>query len=332
MAFKKENLCQWLGLDPRCWPPEPHALLGLPPGETNLALIEQKVQERICRLRCYQLSHPDDATEGMNRLAQAFIQLSEKAAQAPPARGDDIVREPLPARVADDTAIDHRTKLDWHDAPPPVRAEPERPEIPVGILDTSFVSAQRLAASEREMILGLAERSPEARKGLRTLHDLLRRSRQTRHLLVAWVRVGRYLASPKRRLTRSAEKKDFQRRLDDLVERIESYPAFVGYPGLPGYRVVALAHLVLTPEMYNSMDLVQRELLAEDWTLASRVLFAHRSYLCRQFKSLRRQGRFALWSHALQAAYAEHPALWTTAAGLLVAAALGSLATLLVVG
>ena len=69
-----ELLRGWLGLAAADWPPDAHTLLGVKPGERDLARIEQKVQTRLAQLRCYQLSHPEEATEGMNRLAQAILE------------------------------------------------------------------------------------------------------------------------------------------------------------------------------------------------------------------------------------------------------------------
>src|SRR4051812_29291234 len=50
-----EILCRWLGLPNTCWPPDPHTLLGLAAGEQDPAKIEHQVQERMSRLRGYQI-------------------------------------------------------------------------------------------------------------------------------------------------------------------------------------------------------------------------------------------------------------------------------------
>jgi hypothetical protein len=65
-------IATWLGLPPGPWPPDHYTLLGLPPGDTNAARIEQRVHERLMRVRSYQLSFPELATEAMKRIAQAF--------------------------------------------------------------------------------------------------------------------------------------------------------------------------------------------------------------------------------------------------------------------
>src|SRR5689334_16339099 len=112
-------ICSWLGLPPGGWPPDHYRLLGLEPGEDNAELIEQRVHQRLDSVRRYQMMHPEQATEAMNRLAQAFVCLMEpaskkaydaallgtvpSAAQAPPAA--------LPPEEAD--------TLDWLYSQPP---------------------------------------------------------------------------------------------------------------------------------------------------------------------------------------------------------------------
>jgi hypothetical protein len=72
-----ELICSWLGLAPGEWPPNHYRLLGLEPGESDTALIEQRVHQRLDAVRRYQMMHPEPATEAMNRLAQAFVCLTE---------------------------------------------------------------------------------------------------------------------------------------------------------------------------------------------------------------------------------------------------------------
>jgi hypothetical protein len=75
-------LRSWLGLPPGPWPPDHYALLGLPPGRCDPAAAEPLVLARMDRLRPHQLLHPELVTEGMNRLAQALICLTDPAARA----------------------------------------------------------------------------------------------------------------------------------------------------------------------------------------------------------------------------------------------------------
>jgi hypothetical protein len=344
-------LCSWLALPGGCWPPDHHTLLGLPADETDLARIEQKVQERMAKLRGYQLSHPEEATEGMNRLAQAFIQLTENRAQTEvngsAAVATAVQEKPAsrPARATDDeTAITQKTKLDWKDAPPPVRTptkDTPLPPVPVAVLEALPVPkapipvrpvvADPAPPSEEEVARGIAE-SPEARNGLVTLNDVIERSDRTRHLLVAWGQAGRYLANPARKLHKPTEKADFARRLDALHEAADNYPGFVGHPGKPGYRVVAFARLLMTPEMFNSMDDDQRALLARDWSLANKVLLAHRSVLCRRFRKLRGCSMLGQAFHALRYTVAQRPTLWKVLGVALGVVVLASAGILLIMG
>ncbi len=62
----------WLQLSASSWPPDHYTLLGLRPGEGATDEIEMRVLERMDMLRRYQLLHPEQVTEGMNRLAQAM--------------------------------------------------------------------------------------------------------------------------------------------------------------------------------------------------------------------------------------------------------------------
>jgi hypothetical protein len=108
-------ICSWLGLPPGTWPPDHYRLLGLQPGESNTALIEQRVHERLDAVRCYQITHPEQATEAMNRLAQAFVCLTEPTAKKTYDAQLGISAPPSPAETP---------------ASPPTRATPVPPSPP----------------------------------------------------------------------------------------------------------------------------------------------------------------------------------------------------------
>jgi hypothetical protein len=325
--MKQDLLCSWLGLPTKDWPPDHYTLLGLSAGEVDLQRIERHVQERMAKLRCYQLSHPEEATEGMNRLAQAFISLTETASKsarpaeparrngppAPPVAKSNGKKGPPPVRtkVTDDTAVLHRTQLDWRMTPPPLRASsvaeppsapPPAEAVPVGRLVTPAPEAEDLA-----LIHELAQRSSEARTGLATLSALINRIDQTRLLLVAWQRLGIYLR--KKRLSSTAENAEFTRLLAAIRDTMDVYPAFVGHPGKPGYRVVALARLAMTFDMYRIMDGGQRDDLLRDWDIGQRILLEHRRYLRLQFKAMHRKSNFGLAWRAVSTFIDDHPLL-----------------------
>jgi hypothetical protein len=315
--MNRDLICNWLGLADKRWPPDPYALLGLSPAECDPPKLELRVQDRMKKLRCYQLSHPEEATEGMNRVAQAFISLVEKhgAAAVAPA-------PPPPATSTEPATIMPPKAQDWTAAPPPVRVMKDTPmpvipvELPLPTLKpTAAEPALSPAMAEEAHLRSLAEDSEEARAGLVTIPLVRERVASTRRLLIAWRKAGRYLANPKRKLTRVAEKRDFENKLLELLDAVEGYPAFVAHPGKPGYRAVALAHLHITPDMFNAMGDEPRDLLAREWTQAHKVLLAHRGFLLRQFKALRRGGSFGRATHALRMSFRDHPVLWSVFAG-----------------
>jgi hypothetical protein len=81
LTMSHELICAWMGLPAGEWPPDHYRLLGLEPGESNRELIEHRVHERMDAVRRYQMTHPEQATEAMNRLAQAFVCLTEPHAK-----------------------------------------------------------------------------------------------------------------------------------------------------------------------------------------------------------------------------------------------------------
>jgi hypothetical protein len=133
-----ELICNWLGLPPDVWPPDHYCLLGLTPGEGDVALIEQRVHQKLDSVRCYQMLHPEQATEAMTRLAEAFICLTEPArkqaydqtllgdrrnAAAPEAKA----APPLPAPPGARPAVVVPTAT----PPPPSPAPPPEPRDPL---------------------------------------------------------------------------------------------------------------------------------------------------------------------------------------------------------
>src|SRR5262249_36024922 len=109
-AMNHELICSWLGLPADAWPPDHYRLLGLEPGEPDVGLIEQRVHQRLETVRRYQMMHPEQATEAMNRLAQAYVCLTDVAAKkaydhklfgprarsVPPPPPPPVVRKPEP--------------------------------------------------------------------------------------------------------------------------------------------------------------------------------------------------------------------------------------------
>ena len=103
-------LRQWLRLAPEgSWPPSAQELLGLaqPSATSTSALspeeIEARVLERLDWLRPYQLKYPELVTEGMNRLAQALLEI------APQSRPSRVCRS-SPSPTTGSVEIDNRSE------------------------------------------------------------------------------------------------------------------------------------------------------------------------------------------------------------------------------
>lgn len=186
-----EHICTWLDLPAGSWPPNHYVLLGLTPGESDVERIEQKVHDRLLRLRSYQLNHPDQASEAMNRLAQAFMCLTdaeakkiydaslsspkhvEPATQPPPeasagSSADPLAwlfgpanqAEPAPPEVFASAAVAEEptaeaTLRDWSKAPPPQRAAAEE-----------AAPAETAASANGSEAAAVADTQPEERPAL----------------------------------------------------------------------------------------------------------------------------------------------------------------------
>lgn len=327
-----DKICGWLGIANGSWPPNHYCLLGLRPGEENVAVIEQHVHERLARLRAYQLSHPEQATEAMNLLAQAFMCLSDPEAKkaydalhsvqtsaaASVLPKGSVSKETMHAPRADDTAVGPKTQVDWKHTPPPVRTQAmaaavvppkaeDGPAIPVPLPESPDSAGTDLVARPADLVYSRAQVCLEARRGLTSFQALIDRIDQTRTLLVAWEKAGRYLNRPQRRLSRATEQHDLTRRLQHISDAMEGFPHLLGRPGQPGYRVLAMGRLEMTATMFNMLDFPQREALAMDWLAGRVILLEHRRFLLREFKARRGANRIRRCIWSTRAFVNDHP-------------------------
>ena len=301
--MNSELLCRWLGLPDRTWPPDPHTLLGVAADERDAGRIERQVHERMTKLRAFQIAHPEEATEGMNRVAQAFVQMMEIGQPLPapreiPAAAGISPGETIVDVVVSETFIERPTRNDWQTAPPPVRRLTDSGRV--------VMAPPEPEPQPVDTLVRLGQESPEARIGLRTLPAVIERVERTRRLLHAWDRIGVFLRDPRRRLKKS-DANEFVAAFGEVGKPMDRYPAIVGQPGKPGYRVVAMGRLQMSPEMFRAIDEVQRELLAIDWIHGRKVLLAHRKYLHVLFKRLRRRGWMLRSLHAARSVVHDHP-------------------------
>lgn len=316
-------ICSWLGLPPGEWPPDPYRLLGLEPGEVDAVAIEQRVHERLDSVRRYQMMHPEQATEAMNRLAQAFVSLMEQAAKktndaavltvaAPPAPVD----APRPADTLDwlyqqsppaspppaPPPLPANTVLNYKTPPPlpPLRQPPPLPSLPANDSPPPAASAEAAPPAEPVDPLLEAAQSGPARRGIATKRAIYHRIARTRLLLRHWTDLGKYLNSPKRRLNRATEGPEFVRNLDAISASLKGFPPLLGEAGQPGYLVLALTQ-VDTIKVFQSFSPLQREALTRDWRAGSKLLVGHRDFLRRELRTMRRR---PLGERMLRAAWA----------------------------
>jgi hypothetical protein len=300
-SMKKEMLCSWLGLPNAAWPPDPWALLGLQRGVYDLTVVEERVQDRLAKLRPYQLSYPEEATEGMNRLAEAFVALTQTgkptAAQATVAK--------------DETATNLQTKLDWQDETTQTKRHPEpaaKPGDPI-LVAKPFAPPRKFVRGEidRALLCGLAEHSEEATSNVGTIDAVIDRVEDTRKLLCAWERVGAQMKAAGKKPLKAGE--HFTKHFATIAEVLTSYPAFVGHPGKPGYRVAAMARLQIPLPVIRAMTPDQREAMLVDWEMGYQVLLMHRKFLRRLFRKMRRRSALSLTLHAARAFLNDHPSV-----------------------
>jgi hypothetical protein len=375
-------ICSWLGLPPGEWPPDHYRLLGLTPGESNAEVIEQRVHQRLDTVRRYQMMHPEQATEAMNRLAQAFVCLTEAASKkaydaqlgiavpaapqpvAPPPRAKtlDWLDNPPPiafpiepgSAPAVPPPLPPADTLNYADAPPPPIRQPPPlpPELP-SLKETEPPAAAEAATGETPVALPPPVPSPppppspelplepvdpvletarsgSARRGIATKRTLYQRIVRTRRLIRLWANLGKYISSPKRRLSRSQDGPELIRLLEAVAALLKKYPPLLGEAGQPGYLVLALTQ-VDTDKVFQSFSPHQREALSRDWRSGVKLLSAHRDFLRQELRAMRKRPFRQRLVHAAWSLIVDQPgvallllallainvALWRTYAGAL---------------
>src|SRR5262245_20140855 len=234
-----ELISTWLDLPAEPWPPDHYTLLGLPPGEADPARVERHVQERLERVRQFQLAHPEQATEAMNRLAQAFVCLTDPRAK----QAYDAARLAGAAAPAGNGAGASAPKQpDWTTTPPPQRVPAGRAETPAP--PAAEAPTLREAATVEAAAAPAAEPGPEAapakggagrpaQRGLATRRAVLGRVLLVRRLLAAWRDAGRYLSRSTRPLTRPAEATDLLQIMERVRKLLGVLPGLLGEAGQP---------------------------------------------------------------------------------------------------
>jgi hypothetical protein len=326
-----QQICAWLGITDADWPPDHYRLLGLEIGEPNIQRIEEQVHGRLEAVRRYQLTNPELVTEAMNRLAQAFVCLTDPAAKQ--AYDLDLRGESTPSAVAVEEAPDG---LAWlhnatgelvpleEEAEPVQEAQPKEvgqalnptklAELPADATPPDIVIPEGLppnvaAASAAEKIDPAAASASEARarRGIGTKRTLYFRIARTRKLLAAWEQAGRFLAHPQRRITKPAEATELIRLLARIRSLLSGFPPLMGQAGQPGYHVIALASQGAPVPVLQTLLPSQREALAQHWEAGKKFLTAHCQFLRQEARARRKRGRLGRALRAAASYVAENP-------------------------
>jgi hypothetical protein len=361
-----ELVCTWLGLPSNNWPPDHYTLLGLPPGEPDVSQIEEHVHDRLMRLRPYQLNHPEEVTEAMNRLARAFSCLTDPTAKkaydawlsAPQTkrperpRGVEPSADPLDwlfgpwsglagSRRTPGIAQDRLS--DWRQTPPPPRrlTTSDRTPLPEAMLlgangtVRAPVSRDGAVAVAPPAMVGPidpfleAARSSLARRGLSTRRSLCHRMRATRKLMRAWEIAGKYVNQPAHRLSRPRERVELTRHLRAITRLLKAFPPLLGQIGQPGFWVVSLARHEMVIPIFRMLVPSQRETLARDWRDGLAILKAHRQFLLLEARVMRNQTAWGRFKRRVRFLFSEHPSLWGLVVLLLVVALLDAIGILI---
>jgi hypothetical protein len=294
-----ELICEWLGLPGETWPPDHYRLLGLEPGESDAERIEQHVHDRLDAVRHYQMAHPEQATEAMNRLAQAYVCLTAPASKK---AYDAVLFGTAPAvalalAVAESPAAkpERPDPLAWLfgpalprsllATPPPLQRLPALPSL----AETPKPADAEEPKEPVDPLIAAAQLSKPARRGLGAKRALYGRVVATRKLSRIWGRLGMYIEPVQRRLSRSVDGPELERLLQEMTSLLERFPRLIGEAGQPGYLLVTLSLRDDVIRGFQALDAAQREAISRDWAAGRKLIAAHRDFLRQEIRTMRKR-------------------------------------------
>lgn len=303
-ATDHDRLHSWLGLPSGPWPPDHYVLLGLPAGPCDPADVERRVLDRMNRLRQHQLRQPEVVTEGMNRLAQALICLSDPAAKA--AYDAELgVAVPLPPDEPPPTTAPLVTEVPFEPGLLPPGAPPPSPGLPPAPPGTLVVKLPYdiLPAADLPPAFAVAEaeplpddRGPAPRPAALPPPDLTDRAARRwvyarlariRQAVRAWELLRPVLADPREPFDRPARVLLLLEAVREVRPLLPPVREVVGGAGRPGGIVAALLALPGLLDTLRSLLPDQRQAVAIDWRRGQVEL--QREY--RRLRQLSRAGR-----------------------------------------
>ena len=310
-----DRLSAWLGLPPGAWPPDHYALLGLARGTGDFAEIETRVLDRMDRLRQHQLRHPDAVTDGMNRLAQALVCLTDPVARAAYDRGLGIA--PAPFEVveeeppfATETGETRAVEVPFE---PGLRPPGEAPDTPYEVvwepdpLPYEVVPDGEFAEELPPAFEVVPDAPASARSGPPPIplqpRTAYRRLAALRRAVRAWEHLRPVLGDPSEALATPVAVLAFLRAVADARSALPGVAFVLNGSRAPGGIVSALARSPHAPGTIRLLQPAQRQAVALDWRRGYDALRRERDRLRELVyagRARRRARRGSAYLHALR--------------------------------
>ena len=274
-----DRLRAWLGLSADApWPPDHYTLLGLVQGTGDLADIESRVLDRMELLRPHQLLHPEPVTEGMNRLAQALVCLTDPVARADYDREIGIPAAPFEVVESEPIASEPFIELPLEpelvppvESPPPVYEvvpEPLPYEVvedkPKSIALPPPLPPQHKSRRRRTRGADLLSAEPTVVAPI-SRRAVYRQLAALRKALRMWEGLRAVLGTPAEQLATPVSVLLFVRALADARQVLPEIKWAIRGPGTPGGVVAALVRLPHALHAVRVLVPTQRQTVALDW-------------------------------------------------------------------
>jgi hypothetical protein len=272
----------WLGLPPGPWPPDHYTLLGLPPGEADATAVESRVLDRMDRLRTHQLVHPDLVTEGMNRLAQALVCLTDPAMKAAHDAEHGITPAPPPPppyEVVEPYEVVAPAEVDFRPGmrPPDDATESGPVGVPGDVTQVIEVPRPPEVAALYEVIADLPPAEPPPKPPPKppelpavpadpaARRWVYRRLAAVRRGLRAWAKLRPVLTDPRDPLDRPGQALLLVEAAAAVRAALPDLRGVVGRPGEAGGLVAAVVGSPFVLDTIRHLLLDQRQAVALDW-------------------------------------------------------------------
>src|SRR5262249_14459095 len=111
----------------------------------------------------------------------------------------------------------------------------------------------------------------------------------------------------KKRLNKAADAAELVRLMGEIQELLRSFPPLLGEAGQPGYLVLTLARQQAVVPTFQTLISSQREALARDWWAGRELMEAHRDYLRKEVRGMRKKRAWGWTVRAVLAFLTDQP-------------------------